>query len=372
MRNTTSLFLLLLIPFFNFAQGGYEVLVNSRASHSIKIWSSNGNYLGDFIPSGSGGLSLPEDILFHPNGNIIVSGFGNTSLKEYDYYSGAYLGDFSSGYTLSSPSKISIGPDSLIYVTQWGIAQSKVVRFDLNGNFIDEFTSVDVNKGLSHLWDQDKNFYIAAFADGQNGFIHKFDSLGNDLGAFHGSAKLDGPTTIWWGENQEMLIADWTKGAIIQFDSAKNYLGQWNSGNLVQPEGRALTPDGRTLIGDWNQDKVMAFDSTGQFIAEMAAGDGLADPNAVRVRTSTGIGLDEAKTWIKQVETHLGFLVLKGDIPSGSIVSITSMNGRRLFQEEIKARHTSFQIPLQSLSSGVYVLKIQNQEHGFTHSFFKP
>ena len=48
-----------------------------------------------------GGLNGTEDILFHPDGSVLVTGFGNTTIKRYDGETGAFLGDFSSGYALA-------------------------------------------------------------------------------------------------------------------------------------------------------------------------------------------------------------------------------------------------------------------------------
>ena len=92
--------------------------------------------------------STARKTFFHPDGSVLVTGFGNTTIKRYDGETGAFLGDFSSGYALATPSKMSIGPDSLIYVTQWDAVQNNIVRFDLDGNFVDEFTTEGAPNGL--------------------------------------------------------------------------------------------------------------------------------------------------------------------------------------------------------------------------------
>lgn len=110
---------------------------------------------------------------------------------------------------------MSIGWDSLLYVTQWGTTQNKVVRFDLDGNFVDEFTKTPAPNGLGHLWDANKNFYISIYGNGANGTIQKFDSLGNSLGTFINSSILQGPTDIWFDTNGDMLVEDWTVGRVL-------------------------------------------------------------------------------------------------------------------------------------------------------------
>ena len=62
-----------------------------------------------------------------------MTGIGNNAIRRYDPQTGDFMGDFSSGYSLAEPTKMAIGPDSLLYVSQWGDDQSKVARFDLDG-----------------------------------------------------------------------------------------------------------------------------------------------------------------------------------------------------------------------------------------------
>ena len=71
------------------AQTTYEVLVNSRGTNAVHRYDANGNFLGEFITSGSGNLVGPEQVLFHPDGSVLVTGFGNGAIKRYDGVSGA-------------------------------------------------------------------------------------------------------------------------------------------------------------------------------------------------------------------------------------------------------------------------------------------
>lgn len=289
MKTTLNLFLvsaILILSGILSAQTSYDVYVSSRGTNAVKKYDMSGNYLGDFVSAGFGGLASTEDILFHPDGSVLVTGFGNTSIKRYDGISGNYLGDFSTGYTLAAPSKMSIGPDSLIYVTQWGTAQNKVVRFTLDGDFHDEFTSIGAPKGLGHVWDDQKNFYIALFGTGGDGTIHHFDSIGNDLGTFINTEIIQGPTSIWFDADGSMLVEDWTLGKVFRFDATGAYLEEFLSG-MTSPEGIAFLPGGDLLIGDWGQDAVHLFSPEGENLGYFTSGNGLLDPNSVKVRATT-------------------------------------------------------------------------------------
>ncbi|MBK8498256.1 MAG: hypothetical protein IPL52_05445 [Flavobacteriales bacterium] len=63
-----------------FAQTQFEVLVNSRGTNAVHRYSLDGTFLGEFIEQGAGGLFGPEDILFHPDGSVLVTGF-----RQYDH-----------------------------------------------------------------------------------------------------------------------------------------------------------------------------------------------------------------------------------------------------------------------------------------------
>lgn len=280
------------------AQINFEVYVNSRGTNAIKKYDAYGTYLGDFISPSSGGLFGPEDMLFRPDGTILISGFGNNAIKKYDAETGAFLGDFTTGYALSLPSKMNIGPDSLLYVTQWDSIQNKIARFTLDGTFVDEFTTMGLANGLDILFDSDGNLYVAVFGNGENGFIQKLDPYGNDLGPFINSAILDGPTSMWREDNGDFLVEDWSQGNIYRFDSLGDFVSTFSLGFMSNPEGVAFTPDGNILIGDWGQDAVHLLDPNGSYLGYFTTGDGLMDPNAILVRViETTVGVEQEQIY---------------------------------------------------------------------------
>src|SRR5689334_2537815 len=56
-----------------------DIYVGSRNNSSVKKYDSTGNYLGDFISSGSGGLNTTQDILFLSDSVLLVTGLNNTA-----------------------------------------------------------------------------------------------------------------------------------------------------------------------------------------------------------------------------------------------------------------------------------------------------
>ena len=69
-----------------------------------------GAFVKKFVPSGSGGLFGPSDLVFGPNGDLFVSGFVNNAVLEYNGTSGAFIKTFTSGGNLLCPTFLTFGP----------------------------------------------------------------------------------------------------------------------------------------------------------------------------------------------------------------------------------------------------------------------
>jgi DNA-binding beta-propeller fold protein YncE len=81
-----------------------------------------------FVNTGSGGLFLPHELVFGPDGNlyIINNQPGADQVLRYDGVTGMFLGTFATG--LSVPQDLVFGPDGDLYVSN-GVGSS-VSRFD--------------------------------------------------------------------------------------------------------------------------------------------------------------------------------------------------------------------------------------------------
>ena len=354
------------------AQTTMEVLVNSRGTNAVFRYDLGGNYLGEFIAAGAGGLIGPEDILFHPDGTVLVTGFGNAAIKRYNGSTGAFIGDFSSGYALATPSKMSIGPDDLIYVTQWGTTQNKVVRFGLDCVFVDEFTSIGTPNGLGHFWDDQGRFYISVYGNGANGTVQRFAADGTFLDIFIDSSILQGPTGLLRLANGGVLVQDWTTGTVQRFDENGAHVGAFISG-LTNPEGIAFLPTGEMLMGDWGVDAVHIIDFMGNNLGYFCSGNGLTDPNCVRVREVAAIGLEEvaAEPAGLRIVPNTGpgpfELRVTRELDPSAMVTVIDATGRVVdeFPWPAGARAVPFRMPTKPkkpVTSGRYVVVVRSQQ----------
>lgn len=260
-----------------------EIYVSSTAENAIKQYEEDGTFVRNIVTANSGGLVGPQDIIFLSDGTMIVSGIQNTAIKQYNSTSGDYIGNFTSGYSLNQPTRMRIR-NNLLYVIQWGAGDNKVVRFDLDGNFVDEFSSIGILQSIGIDWDAVGNMYISSFGQGPNGFVQKFDTSGNDMGTFIDSTILQGPTDIWFDENENLLVEDWTLGIVRRFSPTGQYIDDLITG-MSNPEGVSFFPNGDILICDWGTDTVERFDNGGNPLGTLINnGNGIADPNAVVIR----------------------------------------------------------------------------------------
>jgi hypothetical protein len=257
------------------------LFVSSRGNHSVKYYDGQtGAPLGDFVSTGSGGLNTAQEVLFNPAGNLIVSGRGNLNILEFNGETGDFIGPFTSGYDLDNPTKMTYGPDGDLYVSQWGVSKNKVARFDGGtGVFQEEFTEVGfgANNACGHAWDQDGNLYVATFASAN---VRKFDTTGADLGVFTEPGHLQGAVNVWFNNDQNLFVVDWTMGAVVQFDSNGDFVGDFITG-MTNSEGFTFGSDGSIYICDWSQNRVNKYTSGGIFDMTFASGGGLSQPNSV-------------------------------------------------------------------------------------------
>jgi DNA-binding beta-propeller fold protein YncE len=111
-----------------------------------------GAYLGDFVPLGSGGLSIPTQLVFGPSIedagrlDLYVVSTGTDAVLRYDGTTGTFLGEFvtSGSGGLQGPVTMTFGPDGDLYVADFYSSDLAVKRFQgladqSPGAFIDTF-----------------------------------------------------------------------------------------------------------------------------------------------------------------------------------------------------------------------------------------
>lgn len=270
-----------------------DVFISSRSNDKvIQFDGATGQYIRDFVPAGAGGIDAPQEVVFHPDGSMLVISRWNSTIKQWDTNNGSYMGNWSSGFSLSEPTKTVIGPDSLLYVAQWHAVNNNIIRFDLNtGQFIDEFTNVGVSQGCGITWDPLGNMYVATWGGGNNGRVYKYDTAGVYQGIFINTGDITGPTNIWM-DGWDMFVADWSQGKVVQFDSSANLVKTLVTG-MTNVEGFAFDAMGRLLLGDWGANRVYRYDFVQDTFGIWFAGGGMSQPNGIAIGHATVVGVAE-------------------------------------------------------------------------------
>lgn len=267
--------------FSSLSAQNYDVYVSDAGNFNQPPWQilkfdANGQNGQVFI---SDHLAWPQDILFLEKENtVLVSNLNNGRISKFNATTGTFTGEFATG--IGGPTRMKIGPDSLLYVLQW-VGNGKVWRYRLDGAFVDEFTAVGVPASIGLAWDAAGNLYVSSY----NGkYIRRFSHTGADLGIFI-SANLDGPTNIWFDDNGDLLVLDYNAGVINRFDSTGKYLGIFISG-VPQCEGVDFLPGGNLIVGIGGTSSVRIYTASGAFVKNFVppATLGLKTPNAVVLR----------------------------------------------------------------------------------------
>lgn len=287
----------------------YEIYVSDAGNLQNPPWQilrydQNGDNPEVFIDTN---LAWPQDLVFvEGQGIVLVSNLNSGAINRHDADSGAFIDAFATG--LNGPTRMRIGPDGMLYVLQW-TNNAPVRRYELNGTFVDNFTSVGVNQAIGLDWDTSGNLYVSSY---NGGFVRRFDPSGNDMGFFIDSG-LAGPTNIWFDDAGNLLVADYVGGAVRLFDSDGNFQEDFILG-VINPEGVDFYLNGDILLGNGGTSSVRRYDSQGNFVETVveSGSGGLISPNAVVLRPigsdfRINAGLNDA--WYNPDTPGQGFFV---------------------------------------------------------------
>lgn len=186
-----------------------------------------GEYLGQFIPTGSGGLSRPLVVVFGPDGNLYVGDLGSRSIRRYDGTTGAFIDHFVPPGSLGGPGSgdpqiFVFGPDGNLYVASPGL--NRVRRFSgVDGSLIDDFVlgtaEAPVVSGV--LFGPDGNFYV-----GMGNGVNRYDGrTGDFIDHFvpEGSGGLSVPVGFVFGPDGNLYVASPGSsgdGSILRYDGS--------------------------------------------------------------------------------------------------------------------------------------------------------
>jgi DNA-binding beta-propeller fold protein YncE len=256
-----------------------SLLVASEFSDAVLGYdATTGNFLGDFVSAGSGGLDSPRGLAIGPDDNLYVASGNTNAVLRYDGATGAFIDAFATG--LTGPFGLVFGPDGNLYVADFGTAE--VLRFNgTTGAFIDTFVSAG-SGGLSMardlLFGPDGNLYVSSPGSVQ---VLRYDgTTGAFIDVFASNVDARG---LVFGPDGNLYVASFIDNAVLRFNGTTGafidifVIG--GSGGLNGPVGVSFGPDGNLYVASFNSDEVKRYDgTTGAFIDTfVTAGSGGLD-----------------------------------------------------------------------------------------------
>lgn len=285
----------------------FEVYVSDAPNFGMPPWQilkydRNGENPQVFIDQN---LDWPHDMVFlEQAGTVLVSNYNSGRIDRFDAQTGGHIDIFAE--SIPGPTRMKIGPDGLLYVLS-SSANARVKRFQLDGTFLGDFTSVSLPRCLGMDWDARGYLYVSSY-DYQ--IVRGFDTEGTDQGTF-AFTNLNGPTNIWFDDDGDLLVLDYDAGVVARFDQTGTYQGDHIQG-LSRAEGMDFLPNGSVLIGNGGTNSVKSFTPEGDFIEDFITSQsgGLTQPSAVIVRVdqvNINAGMNDA--WFNPATNGQGFLI---------------------------------------------------------------
>jgi len=190
-------------------------------AHSVARFNADGNYMGNFITNGQGGLSGPVYI-FRRKNDYLIGDLSNT-IRTYGL-NGNYLGNFAT--ELDFPHEISITADSNIVVAVDNELDPRGVHiYDYNGNFVKELEPMMLLRGAIQL--SNGNFLVTNI-----GGVHEIDTSGIVLRTVLGGVSA-------WHISKVTLsaisgIQNDLLNPTIRFNIEQNYPNPFNPSTSIQ------------------------------------------------------------------------------------------------------------------------------------------
>ena len=219
--------------------GNTALTDDGRGYNILRFDEQTGDFLGEFISTGSGGLVSPDDLTFGPDGNLYVSS-GNdgatpavepSAILRFNGLTGEFIDIFATSPTLNRPYGNAFGPDGNLYVASF--LSDEILRFDgVTGAFIDVFaTGNGLPGGLN----------------GPNDLLFLPD--GSLLVTTQGSVAVNGQPDFSFSLPSQILKFDIATGASTVF--ADQPIPTPDSFGFVSFLGLAIGPDGNLFTSDF-------------------------------------------------------------------------------------------------------------------------
>ncbi len=240
------------------------LLVTGTNNTQIKSYNAaTGDYIGDWSDSNFD-LTSPSKMEWGPDGNLYVTQWGTTQetskIVSFDS-DGTFLGPF----TPSAPQGLGLtwDDDGFLYISLFGITPGTgtVRRFDTNGNAAGIFVDSVILESPASIWfDGNGDFFVQDYSTGK---VLRFDSNGDYIDDF--IVDLTNPEGHAFLPNGNILICERGDNKISEFDAYGNPVGRWDDGGLLGAPNFIRAIDFSTAgINDFTKNIVLVTPTVGE------------------------------------------------------------------------------------------------------------
>ena len=277
--------------------GDGNVYVVEPTNNRIQKFDRRGNYLDSWSDGRRGTIGRGAlDLTIDEDGNVYVIDLGRVQKFDGDGRFLREIGQPSGPGDLENPSSIVASPDGYIFVAD--VDLEKIVKFTLDGEFVDEWNTADDVAGLALA--EDGNIYAIQF-DARR--LRKFSTSGATLGSWDMSAVLRAPLDIAIdGDRLFVADVDATRLAgvpagpsdvptvkIFDLDD-RTFLGTLGEPDQFDiPYGIGIDANGFVYVADIGTNTVQQFAPNGTYLSTLGgpgSGNGqFRAPTAVQIAT---------------------------------------------------------------------------------------
>ena len=245
-----------------------DVFVNSPVDASVKRYDDNGNYIEDFIASGTAGITVPSGLAIGPDNNLYVSDGPSNRVLRFDGQTGDFIDVFAQHPQLFGPTDLEFRGNDL-YIGMWNQStfQGGVSRFDATTGAFEQSFGVSIGRTHAIEFDQNGNLYASKF---DTASISVFDpQTGSLLNQINGFSTLGNPMGISFNADNNLIVSDWN-GNIRIVNPVTENLEQILISGLNNTQWHQIGPDGSLVVDDYGNGRLLRYDvETGAFLGEL-------------------------------------------------------------------------------------------------------
>ncbi len=146
-----------------------HLYVTSSNNEVIKFDGATGAYMERFVQNtANGGLNDPRQLLFTPDGLLVVASFNTKQLLKYDGATGVWLGKFNNGgddnaLTFDQPWGLRMGPDGLLYASRNG-----AVSAQLDEPLPEDIAELHINSTRIYIYEPETGDFLRSHVIGND------------------------------------------------------------------------------------------------------------------------------------------------------------------------------------------------------------